>query len=207
MKHKLDSEVEDILQHYGIKGMRWDVRRTAEEIAADAQAGVDAMGEQMDNNDLSDLMDNFGDKFKDSLDDASKTASKILKLTKLKMKDIRIGFSLKGKSIFKTLEKRSRDRAYNKAERQNELLREYLRTNGKPDKRDLANIAKRNFAAERDLRGYVKTQKNKRATTVAKQYNDEVSGNKPSFMNDKNGKRKQVRKKGDAGYDSGRRSY
>lgn len=46
-KHKLDEEVEDILQHYGIKGMRWDIKRTPEQIDADARAGVDAVGEAL----------------------------------------------------------------------------------------------------------------------------------------------------------------
>jgi hypothetical protein len=43
--HKLDEEVKDILKHYGVKGMKWDVRRTPEEIAKDTQNGVNAVGE------------------------------------------------------------------------------------------------------------------------------------------------------------------
>lgn len=46
--HELDKQVGDILQHYGIKGMRWTVRRSPEEIAEDAQAGVDALGEALE---------------------------------------------------------------------------------------------------------------------------------------------------------------
>lgn len=46
--HKLDKQVEDILQHYGIKGMKWKVHRTPEEIKADAEAGVNAVGEALE---------------------------------------------------------------------------------------------------------------------------------------------------------------
>jgi hypothetical protein len=40
-KHRLDQATEDILQHYGIKGMKWDVRRSPEELAA-AREAMDA---------------------------------------------------------------------------------------------------------------------------------------------------------------------
>lgn len=46
--HELDKQVEDILQHYGIKGMKWKVRRTPEEIKEDAEAGVNAVGEALE---------------------------------------------------------------------------------------------------------------------------------------------------------------
>lgn len=48
-KHELDNEVDDILKHWGIQGMKWDVRRTPEQIKSDAKNGVDAAGEALEN--------------------------------------------------------------------------------------------------------------------------------------------------------------
>lgn len=48
VKHKLDDEVEDVLKHWGIQGMKWDVRRSPEQIKADAEAGVNAVGETLE---------------------------------------------------------------------------------------------------------------------------------------------------------------
>jgi len=48
VKHKLDDEVEDVLKHWGIQGMKWDVKRSPEQIKADAEAGVNAVGEVME---------------------------------------------------------------------------------------------------------------------------------------------------------------
>ena len=44
-KHKLDDEVEDILQHYGIKGMKWKVKK-GEETDESAGGGGDGEGEE-----------------------------------------------------------------------------------------------------------------------------------------------------------------
>jgi hypothetical protein len=46
--HKLDKEVENILQHYGIKGMKWNIRRDPEEIREDMKNGVNAAGEALE---------------------------------------------------------------------------------------------------------------------------------------------------------------
>lgn len=46
--HKLDKQVEEVLQHYGIKGMKWNIRRDPEEIQADIQNGVNAAGEALE---------------------------------------------------------------------------------------------------------------------------------------------------------------
>lgn len=46
--HKLDKEVENILQHYGIKGMKWNITRTDEQIAEDMRNGVNAAGEALE---------------------------------------------------------------------------------------------------------------------------------------------------------------
>ena len=51
MKHHLDDQVEDILQHYGIRGMRWGVRRSDAEIKEDIKNSVDALGEAIEDAD------------------------------------------------------------------------------------------------------------------------------------------------------------
>lgn len=66
--HKLD----ETLQHWGIKGMRWDIKRSPEEIADDAKNNVDAMGEALEdagdevlgNDDISDEFDDVVNAFK-----------------------------------------------------------------------------------------------------------------------------------------------
>jgi hypothetical protein len=44
----INEKLNDLLQHHGIKGMKWDVHRTAEEIQTDVQNGVDAVGDTLD---------------------------------------------------------------------------------------------------------------------------------------------------------------
>lgn len=48
MKHKLDTEVEELLQHFGIKGMKWNIRRSDEQIKEDLENGVNAAGEALE---------------------------------------------------------------------------------------------------------------------------------------------------------------
>lgn len=45
MRHKLDEEVEDILTHYGVKGMRWGVQRDPIEIQGGEGGGGGGEGE------------------------------------------------------------------------------------------------------------------------------------------------------------------
>ena len=73
-KHKLDQDVEDILQHYGIKGMKWGVRRTDAEIAAAKTAeaaGGGGDGEEEDEaiDTYGELFEALGDKLGDKVDD------------------------------------------------------------------------------------------------------------------------------------------
>lgn len=67
-KHKLDNLVEDTLLHYGIKGMKWDIRRTDEEIAAAngklanaaealEDAGDEVLGNESVGEELGDVLD------------------------------------------------------------------------------------------------------------------------------------------------------
>lgn len=57
--HKLDKQVEDVLQHYGVKGMKWDVRRTQEQI--DAAGGSDGDDEELDESLIEEMADQMGD--------------------------------------------------------------------------------------------------------------------------------------------------
>lgn len=56
-KHKLDEKVEDVLQHYGIKGMKWGVTRSEEQIAAQDGASGGGGGEEDDENFLEEIED------------------------------------------------------------------------------------------------------------------------------------------------------
>ena len=145
MKHKLDSEVEDILQHYGIKGMRWDVRRTAEEIAADAQAGVDAVGEKMDNDDLSDLVDDVLDQVSDVANSAIENASK-------KLSGIGSSIFSLGKSLVAKYDKHKRDerrKEYNKKQAYREGVKIYMQQGRKPTNEEVRKLKSRDFMQER----------------------------------------------------------
>lgn len=62
-KHKLDNEVEEVLKHYGISGMKWGVRRTEEQIAS-AEDGGSGGGDVEDDESL---LDEMGDKIGDML--------------------------------------------------------------------------------------------------------------------------------------------
>lgn len=68
-KHKLDKEVEDVLQHFGIKGMKWETRRDDSEIA-------DGDGGGGDEEELAEKMDNVFDSLGKKLDDIGDTIKK-----------------------------------------------------------------------------------------------------------------------------------
>ncbi len=94
--HKLDEKVEEILQHYGIKGMKWNIRRSEEEIKEDIQNGVNAAGEALE--DVGDDIagnDSIGEELGDVIDvafggkgDIGKEASELKDAIKDKLEDI-----------------------------------------------------------------------------------------------------------------------
>lgn len=84
-KHKLDNLTEDVLQHYGIKGMKWDVIRTDEQIAAangKATASESAGGGEGEPDDegflesIGDTISKAADAFGESLDDIGDSVKK-----------------------------------------------------------------------------------------------------------------------------------
>jgi hypothetical protein len=80
MKHELD----DVLKHYGIKGMKWGVKRSDEEIAAaNAEGGAGGGGEPEEDEDfldkVDDVLDAFGEKMSDIGESLKKKGSDLLK--------------------------------------------------------------------------------------------------------------------------------
>lgn len=82
-KHKLDGEVEDILQHYGIKGMKWDVIRSDAQIVAATNDESAGGGEQDES-----LLNKIGDTIDETMSDI-----------KTKMSDISDSLKKKGMSV------------------------------------------------------------------------------------------------------------
>lgn len=78
-KHKLDQEVEDILQHFGIKGMKWGVKRTDEQIAADEGAGGGGGGEgEPDESLIEETLEAMSEKLKDISDSLKKKGKALM---------------------------------------------------------------------------------------------------------------------------------
>lgn len=71
-KHKLDQEVEDILQHFGIKGMKWGVKRAEESSSSEDSSGGGGGGEIDES-----LLEQLGDSFKDALKALDKSLDKV----------------------------------------------------------------------------------------------------------------------------------
>lgn len=90
-KHELDETVEDILQHYGIKGMSWGVRRTDAQIAAaNNEGGGGGGGEEEEEVDES-LLEEFGDKVGDMFDAFGKKLDSVGDAVKKKGMSILVG--------------------------------------------------------------------------------------------------------------------
>lgn len=87
-KHKLDSEVEDVLKHYGISGMKWGVRRTEEQIAAAEDGAAGGGGGEEDES----FLEEMGDKLEDAFNAIEK-----------KLGDVSDSIKKKGKSILQSI--------------------------------------------------------------------------------------------------------
>lgn len=97
-KHKLDKEVEDVLKHYGIAGMKWGVRRTDEQIAA-AEDGAAAGGGGDFGEEIENAFDNFDDKLAEFFEDFDDKISGVFKNFDKKMGGISNAIKNKGKSL------------------------------------------------------------------------------------------------------------
>lgn len=106
-KHKLDQDVEDILQHFGIKGMKWGVRRTDAQIAADNAAGGGGASDLLE--DLGDEVmgnESVGEELGDVLDvllggkgDLQKETRQLVDAVKDKVEDVSIEIRQRGERI------------------------------------------------------------------------------------------------------------
>lgn len=91
--HKVDKEIEDVLQHYGVKGMKWKVRKAANESASEENgAGGGGDGEEVDES----LLEEMKDKLEDTVNALEKKLGKIS--DKLKKKGKNLLLSIFGKS-------------------------------------------------------------------------------------------------------------
>jgi len=95
-RHKLDDKLDEVLQHYGVKGMRWDVIRTPEQIAAangqsTSQQPGGAGGESSSDDD-----DSF-------LENATESFGKAIKALDKKLDSIGDSVKKKGMSLLKGL--------------------------------------------------------------------------------------------------------
>lgn len=72
-KHKLDTEVEDLLQHFGVKGMKWGVKRSEEELAGaeGGEGGGGGGGEEEEEDEEED--ESLLDELKDGLENLEDT--------------------------------------------------------------------------------------------------------------------------------------
>lgn len=89
--HKVDKEIEDILQHYGVKGMKWKVRKAANESASEESGAGGGDGEVDES-----LLEEMKDKLGDTLDALDKKLNKLS--DKLKKKGKNLLLSIFGKS-------------------------------------------------------------------------------------------------------------
>lgn len=89
--HKVDKEIEDVLQHYGVKGMKWKVRKAANESASE-ENGAGGGGEEVDES----LLEEMKDKLEDTVNALEKKLGNIS--DKLKKKGKNLLLSIFGKS-------------------------------------------------------------------------------------------------------------
>lgn len=84
-EHKLDKKIEDILQHHGVKGMKWGVRNEGERSSSsEGAAGGGGGEEEIDES----LLEEMQDKLKDLLSSMDKKFDSISDAIKAKGKSI-----------------------------------------------------------------------------------------------------------------------
>ena len=102
MKHKLDELTDDLLKHYGVKGMKWGVRNNNNESSSQDAAGGGGGGEEEEEGFFDDLMDDV-----DDLTGAAKAKLKDVKKD-LKIKGRNLAYRLFGKpAVFGNMQKSS----------------------------------------------------------------------------------------------------
>lgn len=94
-KHKLDQEVEDILQHYGVKGMKWKVTKSKESAGSDEEDSAGGGGGDDDN-----VFEELSDKLKKGIKAMDKKMNSISKSMKKKGYKILEGIFGKSKTKY-----------------------------------------------------------------------------------------------------------
>jgi hypothetical protein len=103
--NEIDKKLDDVLQHYGVKGMKWGVKRSPEELKSDIQDGVAAAGDALE--DAGDEVmgnDSVGEELVDVLDvlfggkgDLKKETRQLADAVKDKLEDVGAEIKKRGK--------------------------------------------------------------------------------------------------------------
>jgi len=177
--HKLDEQVEDVLKHFGIKGMKWDIRRTPEQIAADGKDGSGGGASDVDEESDED----FGDKMDEMIDALQSKMGDIKDSIKKKGMKFLTGIFGKSETKYKLAKPNSKHskvmgKAMKEAKAKNknrEFAEDFLKKRNEKGKRILA---KRDAAITKSLesQGYVKQKKVK--TNIKDKYKFRVESGK-----------------------------
>lgn len=134
-KHKLDEEVEDILQHYGIKGMKWGVKRSDDKDSSsvDSAAGGGGIEDEDD--------ENVSDEERDKLGD-------VLKSLNVKLGKMNDSMKEKGKALMAKLLGKGKPtyRVAKPDARRTQLLREAMKTSNRQSNPHIQKLKKKQEA-------------------------------------------------------------